>query len=73
MNKRDVQKLRHGCYIIYWKGGGASYATVGSLHDGRRWLAPANWTSACVTGIATTAAWWKVAKVEAIVAPGLPK
>lgn len=48
MTKQEVQKLDHGLYRIYWKpehGGGNSLASVGSLHDGSRWMAPTNWTS----------------------------
>lgn len=44
MKEKDVQKLVHGLYRIYWKDGGTSLAAVGSLHSGTRWLAPTNWT-----------------------------
>lgn len=37
MNKKEVQKLNHGLYRLYWKyGAGDSMAAVGSLHDGTR-------------------------------------
>lgn len=48
MKKADVQKLQHGLYKVHWKsseGGGTSLASVGSLYDGSRWLAPTNWTT----------------------------
>lgn len=35
-----------GAYRVYWKSGGNSLATVGNMHDGTRWIAPTNWTSA---------------------------
>ena len=41
----DWSKLDHGLYKIYWKDGGRSMASVGSLHSGKRWFAPTNWTS----------------------------
>lgn len=41
----DWSKLDHGLYKIYWKDGSCSMASVGSLHSGKRWFAPTNWTS----------------------------
>jgi hypothetical protein len=54
MNKREVQKLNHGMYRLAWKKGGASFAAVGSLHNGRRWFAPTNWTCQSTDSIAST-------------------
>ncbi len=38
-------KMKHGLYRIHWKSGGSSLASVGSMHNGDRWIAPTNWTS----------------------------
>lgn len=54
MNQLEAKTHKHGLYILHWKGGGSSLAAVGSLHDGRRWFAPVNWTSKDPTGIAST-------------------
>lgn len=45
MKKKDVQKLQHGLYIIFWKEGGYSLASVGSTNSGKRWMAPINWVT----------------------------
>ena len=58
----DPSNLEHGVYVINWKSGGSSVATVGSLHDGTRWFAPCNWTSQSVAGIGSTD-WDKVESV----------
>ena len=42
MNRQEVRELSPGLYKIYWKTGEYSYATVGVLPDGGRWLAPIN-------------------------------
>lgn len=39
----NPKTLRHGLYRIYWKSGGSSIASIGSLSDGTRWYAPTNW------------------------------
>lgn len=45
MKNKDVQQLEPGIYIIIWKKKrGSSLAAVGSMADGRRWMAPINWT-----------------------------
>lgn len=54
MTRQEARRLDHGVYCLFWKGGGSSVASVGSLHDGSRWFAPSNWTSAVPTGIAST-------------------
>ncbi len=46
MTKEEAKKLSHGVYIIFWKSGGTSLASVGSTYDGTRWFAPTNWTCA---------------------------
>ena len=42
----DLHKIPFGLYEIFWKSGGSSHASVGNMHDGVRWIAPTNWTSA---------------------------
>jgi hypothetical protein len=66
MNKIDVQKLRHGVYRLFWKGGGSSLASVGSLYDGTRWFAPTNWTSQMKEGICSTN--WRVVASASLIA-----
>ena len=49
MTLGEVRLLGHGIYRIYWKDGGSSLASVGSLSNGDRWFAPTNWiTVPCV-------------------------
>lgn len=56
-----------GVYRVYWKdGGGCSVASIGCLHDGRLWMAPANWSTKEPDGIATDRYWDRVARVELI-------
>ncbi len=57
MNQADVANLEHGVYLVRWKSGGASVASVGSLHSGERWLAPANWTSSDEGGVFSAKHW----------------
>ena len=45
MTKAEVQTVDHGLYVIFWKDGGSSLASVGSNAAGRRWFAPTNWVS----------------------------
>lgn len=66
MTKEDFNDLPHGVYRIFWKTGGQSVASVGSLSDGRRWLAPANWTSDIDSGISTSEYWDEVRSVKLI-------
>lgn len=54
MTRAEAQKYNNGLYRIYWKSGGMSEASVGSLHDGTRWFAPTNWVGKDTTGIAST-------------------
>lgn len=58
MKRAEVQKLPLGLYRLYWKAGGQSLACVGSLSNGDRWFACANWTSDTPAGIASTA--WRL-------------
>jgi len=39
------QQVSHGLYLIVWKDGGSSLASVGSDSAGRRWYAPTNWVN----------------------------
>lgn len=71
MTTEEVQKLNHGLYRIFWTedaGGGMSLASVGSLHDGSRWFAPTNWTSATSVKVIGSSheAWRNVERVEKI-------
>lgn len=72
MKSKEARNLKHGLYRIYWTeeaGGGSSVAAVGSDHEGRRWMAPTNWTSKKNKGspkIATTKHWKLVESVELI-------
>lgn len=43
MTGEKVQKLNHGLYVLGWKTGGTSLASVGSNENGSRWFAPTNW------------------------------
>lgn len=63
INKKDVQKLKHGLYRIYWKSGGCSLASVGSMPNGDRWIAPTNWVSC---GTAELKYWKSILKVKAL-------
>ncbi len=65
MTQKEAKLLKHGLYRLYWKTGGASLACVGSLHSGKRWYAPANWTSISESGIACTD-WKRVIAVDFI-------
>ncbi len=65
MRRSEADKLRHGVYRLFWKGGGSSVAAVGSLHDGAAWYAPSNWVSATPTGVASTV-WNRVERVQLI-------
>lgn len=60
MTIHEAKKLPNGVYEIHWKTGGKSVAAVGRLHDGKPWLAPANWTAK--DGITFRANYWR--KVE---------
>lgn len=51
VTKEEVQKLKHGVYRLYWSARTYSLASVGSLHDGSRWFACANWTSETEEGV----------------------
>lgn len=64
VDEYDWSKLDHGLYKIYWKDGGCSMASVGSLHSGKRWFAPTNWTSKDHT--IASSAWNKVKDVKCI-------
>lgn len=44
----------NGLYVLYWREGGWSYASVGALHSGARWYAPCNWSSKLKAGVTAT-------------------
>lgn len=53
-------KIGHGLFVLHWKEGGSSLASVGSDRAGNRWYAPTNWISGpCLD-------WSKVARVVPI-------
>lgn len=60
MNRQEVRELNPGLYKIYWKTGEYSYAAVGVLPDGGKWLAPINW----VRPTENQNIWKKVKSVE---------
>ncbi len=43
MTAERVNELDHGLYVLVWKDGGESVASVGSNVHGERWFAPTNW------------------------------
>lgn len=43
MTRAEARQMPPGLYRIWWKSGDASYAAVGMLPNGDRWLAPTNW------------------------------
>lgn len=64
MTEDQVQQLPLGVYRIYWVGGGTSVASVGQLHNGARWIAPANWTTRYAQTMGYTNYWNLIASVE---------
>ncbi len=40
----DVHGLPTGLYRFHWRSGGSSLVAVGMTLDGKRWVAPTNWT-----------------------------
>lgn len=76
MTDLEVAKLKHGLYLIYWKDrGGTSLASVGSMSDGKRWIAPTNWTSTDAPGGTGPASWssdtWECVEVAVLLGEGL--
>lgn len=49
MRTREVNKLKHGLYKIYWRDGGFSIASMGGFANGDRWIAPVNWINGSVS------------------------
>lgn len=60
-----MTNLKNGLYRIYWKTGGFSLASIGTLSDGKSWFSPTNWTSKNTKGICSTD-WDLVSYVEYI-------
>lgn len=65
MTAKEARQLPNGLYILHWKAGGSSFASVGSLYDGAKWFAPTNWISVQPGGIASTE-WCKVERATQI-------
>lgn len=45
MKKSALMSAGHGLFKVYWKSGGYSLASIGSLPSGERWIAPTNWVN----------------------------
>jgi len=43
VNKERVKKLKVGLYVVKWKSGGSSVASIGVCENGDKWIAPCNW------------------------------
>lgn len=43
METLERRGMTHGVYVLRWKTGGESLASVGSDEWGRNWFAPSNW------------------------------
>lgn len=65
MKLSDVKKLPLALYVVHWKSGGTTLASIGMTEDGGRWLAPVNW----VFPTGRQGIWRKVEKVEQIEVP----
>lgn len=68
MTQLEAKKLSLSLYVLYWKSGGSSIASVGQLYDGTRWFAPCNWTNEKAEGICSTK-WHYVDKVAEVKVP----
>ena len=71
MKLEDVNKLRLGLYIIYWKDDeGKSLSAIGMSSDGTRWMAPTNWINpfcpGCMERSKIIELWDAVERVEEI-------
>lgn len=66
MKRKEIRKLSLGVYRIFWKSGGCSVASVGQLHNGDRWIAPANWTSEFPRTMGVVDYWKMIERVELI-------
>jgi len=44
MKYKNIKKIKHGLYKVYWKSGGNSLAALGYYVDGEMWIAPINWS-----------------------------
>jgi hypothetical protein len=67
MKGEDIKVF--GLYRLYWNSGGFSLASVGGLHNGTRWFAPANWTSPDPGGV-VCCDWDKIERAELVEAIG---
>lgn len=66
MTADEVRNLPLGVYRLHWASGGSSVAAVGQLHDGSRWIAPANWTSREPHSMGAVDWWDHIDRVELI-------
>lgn len=60
----NSERLSTGVYVLYWKDGGSSVASVGVNHKGHRWFVPSNWLFSGNDGPCFD--WWRVDRVEKI-------
>ena len=67
MTTEEVQKLSHGVYRLYWSARTYSLASVGSLYNGDRWFACANWTSEDNLGIVVSGSDWEHVKKAVLI------
>lgn len=69
MQNSLVRHLKNGIYVINWKkskGGGSSLAAVGTQTDGKKWIAPINWTSPKMESENFSSPWRFVSSVRLI-------
>lgn len=62
MTQDQAKKLPLCLCRLFWWEGGSSLASVGMLHDGKRWFAPTNWTGNGKMEVCTK--WSLVERVE---------
>lgn len=65
MEQEELLKLPHGLYKVYWKSGGKSLASIGSMPNGDRWIAVCNWINGSVL-IKDLSEWSAIKKVKLI-------
>jgi hypothetical protein len=69
VNNSLVSQLKNGIYVIHWKksqGGGSSLAAVGTQTDGKKWIAPINWTSPRMESANFSSPWKFVSSVNLV-------
>lgn len=72
MTQAELNAVPLGLYRVFWQSGGSSLASVGMDYEGKRWVAPTNWTAKVVKGPAALLAkdaWCGVHRLERIHVP----